>query len=49
MFCPHDLLDLDNIPDLVDKAFSLEGRIDYEFKAQVSVSARSQARPRWML
>jgi hypothetical protein len=43
MFCPHDLLDLDNIPDLVDKAISLEGRIDYNSKRRYQ-SARDRKR-----
>jgi short-subunit dehydrogenase len=39
---PCDLLDLDNIPDLVDKAISLEGRIDYVIQS-AGISQRAIA------
>jgi short-subunit dehydrogenase len=41
-FLPYDLLDLDNIPDLVDKAISFEGRIDYVIQS-AGISQRAIA------
>lgn len=39
---PYDLLDIDNIPALVDKAISLEGRIDYIIQS-AGISQRAVA------
>ncbi|MFT5254056.1 MAG: dehydrogenase/reductase SDR family protein 7B [Flavobacteriales bacterium] len=39
---PYDLLDIDNIPTLVDKAIALEGRIDYVIQS-AGISQRAVA------